>query len=618
MHPTNEILSDIIVHTKYARYIKTEQRRETWEELVDRNMQMHLKKYPHIEELIRLAYSFVFKKQVLPSMRSLHFGGLPIELANNRIYNCSFLPADDVACFSELMFMLLGGTGGGYSVQSHHVEKLPEVKGIRDGWADVYTAEDSIEGWADCIKMLVESHFYGKPSVHFDLSQIREKGSELITTGGKAPGPEPLAACLNDINTRLTKAAGRKLTTLEVHDIICVIADAVLAGGIRRAALICLFDRTDKSMLECKQGEWWVDNAQRGRANNSAVLPRGEVTEEEFRTIMKACEDSGCGEPAVYWTNNIDWGTNPCCEIGLRPFQFCNLCEVSATDVISQDDFNLRCIAAAVIGTLQAGYTDFHYLRPIWKETTEEEALIGVGITGIGSGKLNNINLEQGAAHVVRTNKLLAKKIGINPSARCTTVKPSGTSSLVLGSSSGIHAWHNDFYIRRVRLGKNEALYQYLAENAPSLIEDDLSNSKQAVASFPQAAPDYAILRNESMSDMLERVRRFNTEWVGAGHITGDNRHNVSVTVSVKDDEWKELVDWMWLNRNTYNGISVLPYSGGTYQQAPFEDISEEKFNELYVGNFDSIDLTQVKEAEDNTNLQGEAACAGGVCELNI
>lgn len=615
MELNNKILSDVTVFNKYAKYVPEHGRRETWQELVTRNMDMHISKYPMLKEQIENAYRLVYDKKVLPSMRSLQFGGRPIELANNRIYNCAYLPIDDVAAFSEMMFLLLGGTGGGYSVQRHHVEQLPIVRGT-SGESRRFLVGDSIEGWADAIKVLMEAHFYGKSRVRFDLSDIREKGALLVTTGGKAPGPEPLRICLEKVECKLNKAVGRQLTTLEVHDIICLIANAVLAGGIRRAALICLFDRTDKDMLTCKSGNWWEQNEQRGRANNSAVLPRGKVSFKEFMDIMNIVEKSGAGEPGVYWTNNIDWGTNPCCEIGLRPYQFCNLCEVNASDVTGQEDLEERVAAAALIGTLQAGYTDFHYLRECWRKTTEQDALIGVGMTGIGSGAVLGLDLIRAAQVAVQTNIRVASEIGINPAARVTTVKPSGTSSLVLGSASGIHAWHNEHYIRRMRVGTNEALFTYMLNTAPRLVEMDAFTANQAVISFPQKAPKGSITRSESMVELLQRVRRFNTEWVQPGHQSGDNTHNVSCTISVKDNEWEILKEWMWEHRNTYNGIAVLPYNGGTYVQAPFEDISEEEYLKLEK-HLLGIDVTQIFENADYTDVQGEAACAGGQCEVS-
>ena len=660
MEKTASILSDITVFNKYAKFDKKKKRRETWDELVTRNMNMHINKYPYIKDEIESAYELVYQRKVLPSMRSLQFGGRPIEVGNNRIYNCAFMNVDDMDAFSETMFLLLGGTGVGYSVQNRHIKSLPIVVGVNQEERK-FLVGDSIEGWADAIKVLVEAHMLGKNKPRFDLSDIREKGAELVTTGGRAPGPEPLRKCLEELDERLRVAHGRALKSLEVHDINCIIADAVLAGGIRRAACIALFDRDDELMLNCKgsfvfkpllvqgrvihgdyettDGEWirrvidfgdddysfneaihgtvqWFHvEPQRARCNNSVVLDRDEVTAEEFYELMKVVEASGSGEPGVYWTNNKDWGTNPCCEIALQSFQFCNLCEVNASDITSQADLNLRSKTAAFIGTLQAGYTDFHYLRPIWKETTEKEALIGVGMTGIGSGEVLKYNLAAAGMCVVKENIRVSKLLGINRAARTTTVKPSGTSSLVVGSSSGIHAWHNDYYIRRMRLGKNEALYKYLKENLPALVEDDKFLESGAVASFPQKAPEGAIIRTESMLDLLSRVLKFNDEWVTSGHVDGDNFHNVSCTISVKDDEWEKLTEWMWDKRDMYNGISVLPYNGGTYVQAPFEDITKERFDEL-VQQLNDIDLTQIMEGEDNTDLTGELACAGGVCEI--
>tara|TARA_B100000035_G_scaffold315473_1_gene336699 strand:- start:5005 stop:6858 length:1854 start_codon:yes stop_codon:yes gene_type:complete len=614
---SNEILSNITVFSKYAKYIPEVQRRETWEELVTRNKEMHLRKYPKIAKEIEEAYTHVYAKRVLPSMRSLQFGGAPIELAPNRIFNCAYLPVDAIEAFSETMFLLLGGTGVGYSVQRHHVRNLPEVRGVKKRKRR-FLVSDNIEGWADAVKVLMEAYFNGLMNVEFDYRDIRPKGALLITSGGKAPGPQPLKDCIHNLRSVLDNAVGRQLTTLEVHDMMCYIADAVLAGGIRRAALISLFSMDDNSMLGCKAGNWWEENPQRGRANNSAVILRHRATKQDFEKLWKRVELSGSGEPGVYFSNDKDWGSNPCCEIALRPFQFCNLCELNVSDISSQEDLNERSRAAALIGTLQAGYTDFHYLRDIWRETTERDALIGVGQTGIGSGTILQYDLEEAANEVLKENERVAELIGINKSSRCTTVKPSGTSSCVLGTSSGIHAWHNDYYIRRQRVGKNEALYGYLVENHPELVEDEYFNpDAQAVIEIPQKAPEGSILRTESPLDLLNRVGRFNTEWVATGHREGQNTHNVSCTISLKDDEWELCGEWMWKNRNNFNGISVLPYDGGTYIQAPFEDITEERFKMLEAS-LNDIDLTKVVETQDNTDLSGEAACAGGACEVTF
>lgn len=617
MNLASEILSDVTVYMKYARFRNDVQRRETWEELVTRNKEMHIKKYPQLTAEINETYKFVYDKKILPSMRSLQFGGKPIEISPNRIYNCAYLPIDDWRAFGEIMFLLLGGTGVGYSVQKHHVDELPEIRKPNTTKSRRYLIGDSIEGWADAVKLLMKSYFEGGSTINFDFSDIRQKGALLVTSGGKAPGPQPLKECLIKIQGILdSKVDNDKLSCIEVHDIVCHIADAVLAGGIRRAALISLFSADDENMISSKSGSWWELNPQRGRANNSAVLLRNKITKNFFMDLWKKIEASGTGEPGIYLSNDKDWGTNPCCEIALRPFQFCNLCEVNVSDITTQEDLNERVKAASFIGTLQAGYTNFHYLRPIWQRTTEKDALIGVGMTGIGSGSAQKFDLKQAADLVKETNLIVAKQIKINASARCTTIKPSGTSSLVLGTSSGIHAWHNDHYIRRIRVGKNEAIYSYLAIYHPELLEDEYFRPHDtAVISVPQKAPAGSIFRNESAIELLERVKSFYSNWVKTGHRTGQNTHNISATVSIKPDEWETVGEWMWDNKSFYNGLSVLPYNGGTYIQAPFEDCSEEKYEEM-LKSLTGIDLSKVIEMVDNTDLSGELACAGGACEI--
>ncbi len=620
MEVSNKILSDITVYMKYAKYIPELNRRESWAELVTRNKKMHQKKYPQLKDEIEEKYKLVYDKKVLPSMRSMQFGGKPIEISPNRIYNCAYLPIDSIDAFNETMFLLLGGTGVGYSVQRHHVAKLPVIQQPYQKRKKRFLIGDSIEGWADAIKVLMKTYMNGGGSrVEFDYSDIRPKGARLITSGGKAPGPQPLKECLVKIEGLLNqKENGEQLSTLEVHDIVCHIADAVLAGGIRRAALISLFSADDEEMIGCKAGNWWELNPQRGRANNSACLMRHKITKEFFMNLWKRVELSGAGEPGIYLNNDKDWGTNPCCEIALRPNQFCNLCEVNVSNIDSQEDLNERVKVAAFIGTLQAGYTAFHYLREKWQETTEKDALIGVSMTGIGSGKVLNYDMSKAASLVKRENTRVAKLIGINQSARCTTVKPAGTTSLTLGTSSGIHAWHNDYYIRRVRVGKNEAIYTYLKDNHPELVEDEYFRPHDtAVISIPQKAPEGSIMRTESPFQLLERVKKVATEWVKSGHRNGSNSHNVSATISLREHEWDAAGEWMWENRKAYNGLSVLPYNGGTYTQAPFEDITEEKYQEM-MEVLSDVDLSNVVELDDNTNLTGELACAGGSCEIDV
>ena len=616
MELATKILSDITVHMKYAKFLPEKNRRETWEELVTRNKQMHQRTYPALKDEIEEAYKLVYDKKVLPSMRSLQFSGKPIEISPNRVYNCAFAPIDHIDVFSEIMFLLLGGTGVGYSVQQHHVEQLPEIRKPLDRKRR-YLVGDSIEGWADAIKILIHSYFRGKSDPVFDFTDIRPKGANLVTSGGKAPGPQPLKDCIHHIRAILdAKRVGDKLTTVEAHDIVCHIADAVLAGGIRRAALIALFSVDDNDMLTAKFGNWWETNPQRGRANNSVVLLRHRVTKDTFLSIWDKVKNSGSGEPGIYFSNDKEWGTNPCAEIALRPYQFCNLTEINASDIESQEDLNQRARVGAFIGTLQAGYTDFHYLRDVWKKTTEKDALIGVGMTGIASNACKDLDLQEATNVVIEENRRVAKLLGINPAARTTTVKPSGTSSLVLGTSSGIHAWHNEYYIRRIRVGKNESIYSYLAINHPELVEDEFFRpNDQAVISIPQKARVNAAVRTENVTELLERIQRWNLEWVKAGHLDGQNTHNVSATVSVKEDEWELVGEWMWNNRDTFNGLSVLPYFDHSYKQAPFSDCTKEEYDELFKSLKD-IDLTKVVELSDDTDLRGELACFGASCEI--
>ena len=645
-----EVLSNLTIFSKYAKYIPELKRRETWDEIVNRYQTMMIKKYPSLEESIIVSAKAIREKKVLPSMRALQFAGPAAEVNNARIYNCCFLPIDSLYSFSETMYMLLGGTGVGYSVQKHHVDQLPIIKNQEKYKQRTYLIEDSIMGWADAVKVLMKYYFEGGLKPKFDFRAIREKGARLITAGGKAPGAEPLKIALKHIDNIMSKKEdGSKLSPLDCHDILCHIANSVLSGGIRRSAMISLFSFDDEEMITCKYGAWWENNEQRGRANNSAVLERGVITEKQFLDLWKRIEDSGSGEPGTYWTNNKEWGTNPCVEIGLRPYQVCNLCEVNVSDIESQEDLNNRVGVAAFFGTLQAGFTDFHYLRPIWKQTTDKDALLGIGMTGIGSGEILKYNLEIAADAAKVVNQLISEKIGINEAARITCIKPSGTTSLVLGTASGIHAWHNDYYLRTMRFNKNEDVATYLMINHPELCEDDQLRPADTVCiRIPVKAPEGSIFRTETAIDTLERVKKFSEEWITPGHVNGDNSHNVSVTVSIdsnryyledfgpdnsyqffkegpltasekidcaETNEWEAVGAWMWENREYYNGLSVLNYDGGSYLQAPFEDITEEEYNKR-ISTLQTVDLRNVKEADDNVVFTEQLACAGGACSL--
>lgn len=610
-----ETLSEIVSWSKYAKYIDKEKRRETWDEICDRYEDMMVGKYPQLTDSIIDNVVAIRKKEVLPSMRALQFSGQAAEVNNSRVYNCCFLHIDSVHSFSETMFLLLGGTGVGYSVQKHHVAKLPAI--TKPTKTRRFLIQDDIMGWADAVKVLLKAYLNGKPLPIFDGRAIRKKGSRLITAGGKAPGYEPLKECLFQIQKILDrKENGEFLSPLECHDILCHIANAVLAGGIRRAAMISLFSMDDDEMLTCKFGNWSELNEQRGRSNNSAMLLRGAVTQEQFQALWMKIRASGSGEPGIYWTNNIEWGTNPCCEIALRVFQFCNLCELNVNNVKNQADLNNKSKLAAFFGTLQAGFTDFHYLRPQWKKTTEKEALLGIGMTGIASKAVLALNLTEAAEVAIMENRRVARLIGINPAARVTCVKPSGTTSCVLGTSSGIHPWYDEHFLRTIRFNKSEDIASYMIVNHPELVEEDILRPHDTICvRIPIKAPKGAITTKETALDMLGRIEKFSKEWIKPGHLSGDNTHNVSATVYVKPTEWDVVGEWMWDNQDTYNGLSILPLGEHSYIQAPLEAITEEEYMSRVL-NLKPIDLTQVLEEDDAVDFGAAAACAGGACEI--
>jgi len=939
---SKDLLSKLIIFMKYSKYLESEHRRETWEELCDRAKSFLISTYPLLKDEITYNIdNFIKTKKVLSSMRLLQFSGPAIERSPIRAFNCSYLPVDHWLAFPETMFLLLSGTGVGYSVQHGHIKHLPEIH--KSNKTRRFLVADTIEGWADAVKMLMKSYFFNKPMPVFDFSDIRPKGSPLKTSGGKAPGPEVLKTCLHNIQTILDrKNIGDQLTSLEVNDIQCFIANAVLAGGVRRSSCIAFFDIDDDEMLSCKTGMWWETNPQRSMANNSAVIVRHKVTENDFKKLWGKIQASGTGEPGVYFTNDFNMLSNPCvsgdteiltdngyvridsvvdtnvnvwngfewstvtpkitghsqpmlkvefsdgrslncttyhnfhiaqgyrgtskivkakdlkigdnlikhsfpviehgiemehaytngfvsaegmelnrslsvykpkemciprlniktckwrdsngrfnvklkdqpcskslvpfeynlksklewlsglfdgdgCELkegglqlvsvnhdfiydlqkmlstigiqskitlaneagdrlmpdgrggerlypcqetkriligsiqmqelkrlglscerlkfnktpqrdasrfvsvtkitkiddadtvycfnepkrhtvifnglltgqcveaSLRPFTLCNLTEINMGTVVDQADFEERARSAAFIGTLQAGLTNFHYLRPIWKTNTEKDALLGVSQTGTASEYINSLDLRSGALTVLDENERVAKMIGINTAARCCLAKPSGTASIVLGTSSGVHAWHSPFYIRRVRINKQEPIYKYLKSTIPELLEDEVFKpNTEAVLSVPIKAPEGAITRkDESAIDLLKRVKKYHDEWIKPSHRRGDNTHNVSCTVNIRPGEYEAVGKWMWENRNSYNGIATLPHFDpqesenwkNIYPQLPFEEIGEEEYLRLSAFIKD-IDLTQVLEYGDNTDQKMEAACSGGKCEL--
>lgn len=679
---TSKFLADLVTHTKYAGYIPHLERRQSWDECIDELMAMHKRKYPKLSDEIDHCFNnFVRPKHVLPSMRSVQFGGIPIEFAPNRIYNCSYAPCEDEFIFAELLFLLLGGTGTGYSVRKRHVKKLPMIKSP-DGERR-FMIGDSIEGWSDSMRQLTYAYMRGKTLPLFDYRDIRPKGSIIKKTGGRAPGPSKLIKCHENIKAVFDQAIGRRLVPLEVHDICCFLADCVLAGGVREAAMISIFDLdninmiTAKGIYECEKAKliseddnnrvvkfklkkkqimdtrtygkedrygyltinmtkkfgdcdydqlvnegklsWFYVHPQRSRANNSAALRRGEVKEKQFRELWKRTEEAKSGDPGILWVNDDDSGTNPCGEIALNPYQFCNLTTAVVYDVKSQAELNERVRMATFIGTLQAGHTNFHYLRPIWQDTTEKEALLGVSMTGIASGAVLEFDLKKAAKVAIKENERIAKKIGINPAARLTCVKPEGTGTLAAGiMGNGIHSMYGKFIIRSNRIKKHDPTYSFLKEIMPDFIEDEFNNEKDgAVIAIPLRAPNGSITRSEPTIDMLNRVKRFSEDWVKTGHRKGCNTHNVSATVFVRPDEWDEVADWMWKNRTSYNGLTCLGFDGGNYKQAPFQEIDEDKYHEMMDKFPEEVDFTQVKEFNgDAIDLQAELACSGGACSI--
>lgn len=636
------LLSEITTHNKYAKYVDDSlERKEAWTDIINRATGMHLKKFPELAPDIEKAFDFVRSKRVMPSMRSLQFAGLAIELNPARIYNCAFLPVNDVKAFGEIMFLLLSGCGVGYSVQRHHVEQLPKLKMASSERTRRFLIQDSIEGWADAVKALAKSHFNGTARIVFDYRAIRAKGSRLNTAGGIAPGHEGLQTALLRIDQIFVrKQPGSQLSTLDVHDIICHIASAVLSGGIRRSAMIALFDVDDHDMFLAKTGAFYEKDQQRCFSNNSCVLLRSEMDREKYMSIWERILAIGTGEPGIFLTNDLEMGTNPCCEISLQPYQFCNLTEIDAAhfeDNGVEMEFYERCRIAAFIATLQASFTDFHYLRSHWKKTTEREALIGVGLTGLASKRLTNDMLKRGAEIVTAENERVAKIIGIRKAHRCTTLKPSGTTSILMNTSSGISAWYDHFYYRRLRLNTESLVYRSLKHVIPWCLESDVIRPHDtAVLTLPmRSTSEAAIIRSqETAQQFLERVKEVFTYWITPGHRKGSNTNNISSTCNVRETERMEVIEWLFHNRDFYNGITVFPFddSESVYKQLPFESIDEATFDsetakleqvrtqlmEMLVswsGNSSQTVEEKVSEAIE-MSVDLEPACSGTSCEL--
>jgi ribonucleoside-triphosphate reductase (thioredoxin) len=677
-------LQDFIAISRYARYLPEKRRRETWTEAVTRVRDMHLAHFAdrplteavqaaqaageasaaHVEalggyrtlhEAIRAAFAAVKAREILPSMRSLQFGGEAILTKHARIYNCAFTYLDRLESFREAFYLLLCGCGVGFSVQLRHVSRLPVLAPRQEGVEPVrHLVADTIEGWADALHLLMEHAVAGR-AVDFDYSLIRPEGAPLRTTGGKAPGPEPLFHTLTRIERILRGAAGRQLKTIEAYDILCWAAKAVLSGGVRRSATICLFSVDDADMAAAKTGNWLAEHPQRVASNNSAVIIRATATREQFMSLFE--QQKQFGEPGFYFVEDADYGANPCVEIGLHPrlkldkaaiarlrelghkgplsegevltgVQFCNLATVSASAADSRPSFHRLCALASLIGTLQAGYTNFRYLTPVSQVITEREALLGVSLCGILDRPellLDPAVLRDGAEVVKGVNAIIARALGIRPAARTTCVKPEGTASLLLGTSSGLHPHHARRYFRRVQANVYDPVYRHFRRANPHMVEPSVYdlNGRTEVITFPVEGPVFGVYREDlSATKHLTYIRLVQENWVQAGrrhenHSPGLH-HNVSCTVSVRPDEWDAVAEYIWTHRHSFTGVALLQDCGDkVYAQAPREGLATaadiEKWNML---DYMPVDFTTLEESEDITELKQVAACAGGACEL--
>lgn len=644
-------LSDYIHASKYARYLPERQRREVYGETVARVEAMHVQQFPALKEEINAAFDLVREKRVLPSMRSMQFGGAAVMANHNRLYNCSFTHIDRMEAFSEALFLLLSGCGVGYSVQFDHVENLPTISYIDTKRVAHHVVEDTIEGWADALRALLRS-FQDGTNLEISYFQIRPAGAPLRTSGGRAPGHLKLKEALESIRDILSGSQGRKLRPIECHKIMCHAADAVLSGGIRRSAMISLFSLEDSEMMFCKTGNWFSKEPWFSNANNSVVLKRDDVKKKQFKRIFSMTRE--WGEPGFFFTNDYDYGTNPCAEILLNPrltidatvkdrlqakgvhaavgetytgWAFCNLCEINAAKFTSYEDFVEAAKAATLIGTLQATYTKMPYLGWVSECLAEREALLGIGMTGMLDTPRISCDPEYQrlvAGQIKVWNAEYADRLGINPAARTTCVKPAGTTSLLLGCvGSGHHAHHARRYIRRVTADDLEYVFQaFRAANPGACVRKP---DGKWVIEFPVEAPAGAIVKDDLTAlQFLQMVKSTQQNWVVPGTAnttwTPGAAHNVSNTVQVKLDEWDDVADYLWQNREFFTGVSLLASTGDKdFAFAPNEAVctaaDEHRWNTL-VNDYVAVDYTALVESNDTTNLKGEVACVGGVCAL--
>ena len=636
--------------SKYARYSEKHKRRESWKEAITRVEEMHVEKYDFLSEEdkqeITWAFDLVRDKRAVPSMRSMQFGGPAVTAHNARMFNCSCRHIDSIRSFAECFYLLLCGCGVDFGLTKKYLSRLPDLVDAdsKTGIVLTYSVEDSIEGWSDSLEAQLNSYFkntaYSGRKIVFDYSKIRRKGAKLKTGGGKAPGYSGLKNAHIKIKKLFDRIVEKNKQTrvrpINAYDILMHCSDAVLSGGIRRAATSVVFDADDEEMMNSKTGNWFEENPQRARSNNSVLFLRKKIKEEDFKKVLQSAREFG--EPGFIFADHEDMLSNPCREIGFVPVtkdgrcgvQFCNLTSINGAKIHSIKDFRDAAKAASIIGTLQAGYTNFHYLRNTTRELTEEEALLGVSITGIMDNPkvlLNAKNQKECAQIAVDTNQEWAKKLGINPAARVTCIKPEGTSSLVLGSASGIHPHHSRKYLRRIQCNKIDNVYQYFRLFNDKHCEESVwsANKTDDVVTFPIEITNGALTKKDlDAFKHLEYIKSTQQNWVLPGttkHNKKKTTHSVSCTVLIKEGQWDEVATYLYENRNYFAAVSLLASTGDKdFKQAPMEDITTEKdekiFNRLSKS-LSPVDYTVLEEATDETSLQQVLACAGGNCEIN-
>lgn len=612
--------------SRYAKFIPEQNRRENWDETVRRYVDYIFSKTELNDSALKEdIYQAILKQEIMPSMRAMMTSGKAADRDNTCIYNCSYLPVDDVKSFDEAMFILLCGTGVGFSVESKYTNKLPEVPEKLFNSEHVIAVHDSKEGWAKAYRLLL-ANLYAGEIPKWDVSKVRPAGTPLKTFGGRASGPEPLEDLFHFTIRTFQGARGRKLNTLECHDLMCKIGEVVVVGGVRRSAMISLSDLNDERIRHAKSGNWWETSGHRALANNSAVYDE-KPTVGTFLEEWTSLYNSHSGERGIFNREaakkvvakygkrdpNFEFGTNPCSEIILRPYQFCNLTEVMVRSDDTLETLKRKVYFAAVLGTLQATFTYFPYLRKVWQRNTEEERLLGVSLTGIYDNEITGsiVHAEQWLS-ILRTvaedaNKEFAEKLGIPVSAAITAVKPSGTVSQLTDTASGIHPRHAPYYIRRVRGDNKDPLTQFLISQGIPAEPCVMKPNTTTVFSFPQAAPKGAITRDEvNAIEHLELWLQYQRHWC---------EHKPSVTISVSENEWPEVGAFVWKHFDEMSGVSFLPYDGGSYRQAPYETCTKEEYEAL-LAKMPTINWSDFREETDNVEGAQMLACVAGVCEI--